>query len=63
MAPEEDPKIGTPEVRVSDDDGYELGVDVDGHWVSFARIQGEQVRANVANKQAQADAAAQEPQA
>lgn len=58
MPPTEEVTFGKPEVRVSDDDGYELGVEVNGHWVSFSRIQGEQVRANVANAQAQADEAA-----
>lgn len=57
------PEIGTPEVRVSDADDYELGAEVDGQWVSFTRIPGEQVRSNVANAKAQADAASQEGQA
>jgi len=50
------------EVRhIEETDDYELGDEIDGHWIHFARVPGEQVRATVANKQAQADAAAQEP--
>lgn len=49
------------EVRhIEETDDYELGDEIDGHWVHFARIPGEQVRATVANKQAQADAATQD---
>lgn len=50
-------EFASPEVRQSDADDYELGAEVDGAWVSFARIPGEQVRANVANIQATAAAA------
>jgi hypothetical protein len=46
-------KVG---VRRTDADDYELGAEADGHWVSFARIPGEQLRANVANMKATADA-------
>lgn len=48
------------EVRhIEETDDYEIGDEIDGHWIHFARVPGEQVRATVANKQAQADAAAQ----
>lgn len=53
-------EIGKAEVRLGDSDAYELGAEVGGHFITFASIQGEQVRSNVANKQAQADAASQE---
>jgi hypothetical protein len=50
------------EVRhIEETDDYELGAEIDGHWIHFARVPGEQVRTTVENKQAQADAAAQEP--
>jgi hypothetical protein len=54
-------KIGKTEVRQSDADDFELGAEVDGVWTSFVRIPGEQVRANVANRQATDAAASQEP--
>lgn len=54
-------KIGKTEVRRSDADDFELGAAVDGVWVSFARIPGEQVRTNVANRLA-TDAAAEPEQ-
>lgn len=50
-------KFGKVQVRQSDADDFEVGAEADGHWVSFARIPGEQVRANVANLKAQAAAA------
>jgi hypothetical protein len=56
MADQPEHKFGKVEVRRSDADDYELGAEADGHWVSFARIPGEQLRANVANMKATADA-------
>jgi len=53
-------EFARPQVRQSPADDYELGAEVDGVWVSFARIPGEQVRANVANRQATDAAATQE---
>lgn len=54
-------KAGKPEVRQSTGDDYELGAEVDGVWVSFVRIPGEQVRAGVAN--AKENAGEPEPEA
>jgi hypothetical protein len=54
------PELGKVELRRSDLDNYEVGAEVEGHWVSFASIAGEQVRANVSNAQAAAEAAAEQ---
>lgn len=56
MAEQAKSKLGKPELRQSDLDDFELGAEVDGVWVSFARIQGEQVRSNVANHKEQESA-------
>lgn len=52
-----------PEVReIPEYDAYELGAEIDGVWISFARIQGEQVRAIVSNVKENEQAAQQAQQ-
>jgi len=49
VAPKPDP-LGSVELRhIEETDDYEVGAEVEGVWTSFARVPGEQVRANVAN--------------
>lgn len=48
------------ETRLNEqNDTFELGDEIDGHWTVFATIPGPQVRANIENQQAVADAAPQ----
>lgn len=61
MAPQKEPaELGKVELRRSDADDYEVGAEIEGQWVSFARIPGEQVRTNVANAKALAEAPQEE---
>lgn len=46
------------ETRLNEqNDTYELGDEIEGHWIVFATIPGPAVRTNAENQQAVADAA------